>query len=169
MPQYGSKFRAFRQNIRSETKTYHPTMGVVLETIPEMVAEFGVHRPEVEVETDAGVERYGDISGFFYDLDADAAAKGWTDEEKQLAQGVLDSVCDSWPEAIWRIEAKAPEAPWATYDALAEEKVAVLAYELQLVPQALAYEQATSNRAAVVEALQELVELSKVEDELAAT
>lgn len=168
MPQYGSKFKAFRVNIRPEVKTYHPTMGVVLSTVPEMVAEFAVHRPEVEVETDAGMERYGDISGHFYDLDADAEAKNWTDEEYQIALARLDSLCETWPEAIWRLEPVAPTAPWATYDQADPNRIAVFAGELGLVNEALIYEKATQNRKQVVTALQKLAQAAAVEDELTA-
>ncbi len=168
MPQYGSKFKAFRVNIRSEVKKWHPTMDVVMETIPEMVAEFAVHRPEVQVETDAGVERYGDISGYFYDLDADAKEKGWTDEEYEIALRRLDSLCETWPEAIWRLEPAAPTAPWATYDSLDPNRIAILAGELNLVQQALAYEVATQNRKQVVAALKKLAETAQVEEELTA-
>lgn len=168
MPQYRSKFKAFRVNIRPEIKEYHPNMPVVVRTIPEMVAEFAVHRPEVEVETDAGMERYGDISGHFYDLDADAEAKGWTDEEYQIAQARLDSLCETWPEAIQRLEPVAPTAPWATYDSIDGNRIAILADELGLVAEALTYETATLNRKQVVAALKKLIEESKVEEELTA-
>lgn len=168
MPQYGSVYKAFRVNIRPEVKEYHPTMGVVLKTTPEMVAEFAVHRPEVEVETDAGMERYGDISGHFYDLDVDAEAKGWTDEEYQIALARLDALCNTWPEAIWRLEPVAPTAPWATYDSIDANRVAVFAGELGLVREALAYEKATQNRKAVVTALEKQLATEKVEEELTA-
>ncbi len=168
MPQYGSKFKAFVVNIRPEVNVPHPTMPVILNTIPAMVAEFGVHRPEVEVETDAGMERYGDISGHFYDLDADAAQKNWTDEEYQIALARLDSLCETWPEAIWKLEPAVPVAPWATYDQIDANRVAVFAGELGLVREALAYEKATQNRKAVVAALEKQVETQKVEEELTA-
>ena len=169
MPQYTSKFKAFRVNIRSEIKKYHPTMDVVLETIPEMVAEFGVHGPEVEVETQFGVERHGDIRGFFYDLDADAKAKGWNEEEYAIAKKRLDDLCETWPEAIKKLEEVAPVAPWATYDDMDYSKVAQLAIDLGLAEQALAYELATKNRKSVVKALTEYVDAQKAEEELVAS
>lgn len=169
MPQYGSKFKAFRVNIRSEVKRYHPTMDVVMETIPEMVAEFGVHRPEVEVETQAGVERFGDISGYFYDLDADAKAKKWNEEEYAIAKKRLDDLCETWPEAIWKLEEVAPSAPWATYDSMEFAKVAPLAIELGLAAEALAYELATKSRKSVVKALSDHLEAAKAEEELVAS
>jgi hypothetical protein len=169
VPQYGSKFKAFRVNIRSEVKRYHPTMDVVMETIPEMVAEFGVHRPEVEVETTSGVERFGDISGYFYDLDADAKAKGWNDEEYAIALKRLDDLCETWPEAIWKLEPVAPTAPWATYDEMDYAKLAPLAIDLGLAQQALAYELATKNRKSVVKALSDSLNAAQAEEELVAS
>ena len=164
MPQYGSKFKAFRVNIRSEIKKWHPTMDVVMETIPEMVAEFGVHRPEVEVETTSGVERFGDISGYFYDLDADAKAKGWNDEEYAIALKRLDDLCETWPEAIWKLEDLAPTAPRATYDKMDYAKVASFALELGLASEALANELATKNRKSVVKALQDSLAATAAEE-----
>jgi hypothetical protein len=142
---------------------------VILNTIPAMVAEFGVHRPEVEVETEAGVERFGDISGYFYDLDADAKAKNWTDEEYAIAQKRLDDLCETWPEAIWKLEAVAPTAPWATYDTMDYAKVAPLAIELGLAAEALAYELATKNRKSVVKALSDSLNAAQAEEELVAS
>ena len=168
MPQYGSKFRAFRVNIRPKIEIPHPTMPVILETIPEMVAEFGIHLPEVEVEIEGSTERYGQIVGNFYDLDADAEEKGWTEDEYQIAQKRLDALCETWPEAIWKLEPAVPEAPWATYDQTDEKKVAILAGELNLVGEALAYERATLNRKKVVVDLEGLAEMAAVEEELTA-
>lgn len=167
MPQYGSKFRAFVVNIRPEVKIYHPNMPVVTNTIPRMAAEFGVHRPEIEVENSQGVvEKFGDISGFFYDLDADAKEKGWTDEEKQIALARLDALCETWPEAIWRLEAKAPEAPWPTYDTMPHGKIALFAAELGLINEALVYEKWNKNRKSVIEQLEKALETAAVEEEL---
>lgn len=168
MPQYGSKFRAFRVNIRPKVEIPHPTMPVILETIPDMVAEFGLHLPEVEVEIEGSTERYGQIIGNFYDLDADAEAKGWSDEEYKIALARLDALCETWPEAIWKLEPAVPNAPWETYDSTDEKKIALLAEELNLVGAALAYEKATQNRKQVVAALEKVVETAAVEDELTA-
>jgi len=166
VPQYGSKFRAFRVNIRPKIEIPHPTMPVILNTIPEMVAEFGLHLPEVEVEIEGSTERYGQIIGNFYDLDADAEEKGWNDEEYQIAKARLDALCETWPEAIWKLEPAVPEAPWATYDDMDAAKIAILAGELNLVGQALAYEKVTKARKTVVAALEKLVETAEVEDQL---
>jgi hypothetical protein len=168
VPQYGSKFRAFRVNIRPKVEIPHPTMPVILETIPDMVAEFGIHLPEVEVEIEGSTERYGQIVGNFYDLDADAEAKGWTEDEYKIAQARLDALCETWPEAIWKLEPAVPTAPWATYDATDAKKVAILAGELNLAGEALAYEKATLNRKQVVTALEEVAEMAAVEEELTA-
>jgi hypothetical protein len=169
VPQYGSKFKAFVVNIRPEVKVPHPTMPVILNTIPAMVAEFGVHRPEVEVETEAGVERFGDISGYFYDLDADAKAKKWNAEEYEIAKARLDSLCETWPEAIWKLEPVLPTAPWATYDNMEYSKIAPLAIELGLAAEALAYELATKARKSVVKALQDSLAVAEAEEELVAS
>lgn len=161
MPQYGSKFKAFRVNIRPEVQRMHPTMPIVVDTIPAMVAEFGVHDGEYEYrDPHTGlVEKHAHIRGNFYDLDADAAAKGWTGEEYRAAQKRLDDLCESWPEAIWKLEPAAPAvpvAPWPTYDSTDPKKVAALAVELGLVTEALAYEVSTQSRKAVVKQLQEV-------------
>lgn len=168
MPQYGSKFRAFVVNIRPEVKVYHPHMPVVTNTIPRMAAEFGLHDGEFQYENPetGAVDTFANIRGFFYDLDADAKEKGWTDEEYQIAQARLDALCDTWPEAIWRLEAQAPTAPWPTYDNTPHGKVALLAGELGLVNEALAYEKYNKNRKSVIEALEAARQTAAVEEEL---
>lgn len=168
MPQYGSRYKAFRVNIRPQIDEYHPTMPVIVRTIPEMVAEFGVHRDEVQVETPEGVERFGDIAGNFYDLDADSAQKGWTDEEYQIAQARLDALCQTWPAAIWRITAAPAVAPWPTYDDTHHFKIAALAETLGLVEQALTYERENKAREGVLKALEEKLGVRETEEELTA-
>ena len=133
-----------------------------------MAAEFGVHRPEIEVETDAGVERFGDISGFFYDLDADATAKGWSDEEYEVARARLDALCDTWPEAIWRIEKQPALVPWPKYPDADAKLIPALANELGLVAETIAYERENQNRQAVLKGLEALLVTAAAEEELTA-
>lgn len=170
VPQYKSKFKDFRVNIRPEVKKYHPEMPVVMDTIPAMVAEFGVHDGEYTyIDPETGLSStHVNIRGHFYDLDVDAERKGWTGEEKAIAQKRLDELCQTWPEAIQKIEAAAPVAPWATYDNINFSKIPALAIELGLVSEALVYEKATKARKSVIAELEKALATSAVEEELVA-
>lgn len=166
---FRSRYAAYRVKIRSAQKHYHPATGVLIRDTPEMVAEFAQHNGEFKYQDENGMERTGaDIRGHFYDLDADAFEKGWTDEEKDLARTVLLRVCDRFPGDMWVHETPKVAAPWPTYDETHHNKIPVLAVELGLLDESLEYERQNKNRDSVVAALEEKKQQSVAARELTA-
>lgn len=165
------RYPCFTQVVRHEVIEWHPTMsGVKLGTTPAIRAEFGVLGPEYQFEDAEGVvTTHAAISGGIYDLDIDAQEKGWTQEEQSLIEAKLDEMCKQPWCGIYRDTEPVVAAPWGTYDNIDAEKIPILASELGLVEQALAYEQATLNRKKVIADLQELTEQVALEEELTAT
>lgn len=165
------RYPTFTQVVRHEFTEWHPQMsGVKIRTIPRIAVEFGVFGPEFTAEAEDGtVSTHAYISGGVYDLDADAADKGWTDEEQQLIEAKLDEIAEqqAWT-GIYREVEVAPAAPWPTYDNAEPGKVADLAVALGLVEQALAYEVATKQRRQVVAGLEKARMTAEVEEELTA-
>lgn len=135
----------------------HPVTGTKIDEVKRLAAEFGVHRGEYlwENPETGEQETHADIAGFFYDLDADALAKGWSDDEKEAMRRRLIEAAQNTPD-FCRIHSSTPAAaPWPRYDSTHHFKIPGLAAELGLVEQALIYEQQTKNRDGVVKALQE--------------
>jgi hypothetical protein len=163
------KYPCLTVNVRPEEKVYHPSMPVIVKTIPAIVAQFGVIGPEYQVENaDGEITTHVDISGGLFDLDAETATNGWTEEEKQLVKARLDDLCTQAWSGVELVEDLPPAAPWPTYDDTHHAKIATLAAELGLVEQALAYENATKQRVGVLSALLEKQETAVVEEELTA-
>lgn len=166
---FGSKFRAFRVSIRPEQLQLHPITGQIISERPRMVAEFGLHGEEFEIENELGqMVKYGDIRGFFYDLDTDAEAKGWTDDEKEAARERLLRLCKTWPEAIWVIEPTKLEAPWPAYDNMGIPKIADFARDAGLLREAFDYESQNKARKTVLSQLQQYMDQPDPQDDLIA-
>ena len=164
------RYPTFTQVVRHEFIEWHPQMsGVRLRTIPRIAVEFGVFGPEFTAEAEDGtVSTHAYISGGLYDLDADAAEKGWTEEEQKLIEAKLDEMCNQPWCGIQREVDVAPAAPWPSYDTTDAGKIAMLAGELGLVSEALAYEVATKQRRQVVAGLEKALQTAAVEEELTA-
>ena len=166
---FQSKFRAFRVSIRPEQLQMHPITGQIISEKPRMVAEFGIHGDEFEMENELGQRvKYGDIRGHFYDLDVDAEEKGWSPEEKEAARERLLRLCRTWPEAIWVVEPVKIEAPWPTYDKMPAQQIPAFAEAAGCVREAYDYEQQNKARKTVLEALKDLADQPNPEDELVA-
>jgi hypothetical protein len=165
------KYPCFVQVVRHEVINWHPTMsGVKVSTIPAIRAEFGVLGPEYQFEDEEGtVTTHAAISGGVYDLDADAEAKGWTEEEQQLIEAKLDEMCNQPWCGIRRAEQPVAVAPFPTYDTLDPKIIASVAAASGLVQEAIAYETENENRADVLKELRELVEQAQIEAELTAS
>lgn len=166
------RYPTFTQVIRHEFIEWHPMMpGVKLKTIPAIRACFGVFGPEFTAENEEGeVTTHAYISGGVYDLDADAAENGWTEEEQALIEAKLDEIAKEQPwTGIYREIPVAPTAPWPTYDTTPHGKVALLAGELGLVNEAIAYEKFNKNRKSVIEQLEKALETAATEEELVAS
>src|SRR5262249_1405265 len=124
----------------------------------ELTAEFAMHRGEFQYTDIDGLTQTGaDIAGHYFDLDGQAAQKGWTDEEKELVANRLLRAGGQFPGEL-RLHTKAPAVkPWPKYDEAHHNQVPVLAEQLGLVAEALAYERENKNRGSVVEKLEELL------------
>lgn len=130
----------------------------------QLVADFADHTVTGSTGTDfvseSGVPlvRHNSAGGVF-DLDATAAALGWDDGEKETAARVmLNRVADPAFHDYDLAPGPMPvSAPWPTYDDTHHFKIPVLAEELGLVGEALAYERGTKNREGVVKALEEKI------------
>lgn len=157
MPRYkNDRYPCLTVNVRPEVKVPHPTMPIYTETIPAIVAQFGVIGPEYQVENEDGeVSTHVDISGGLFDLEAEAVTHGWTREEQKLVQARLDDLCTQPWSGVVLVDEPVPVAPWPRYDDTHYTKIAALAVELGLVDQALAYESQTKQRQSVLADLRE--------------
>ncbi len=167
--QFKSNYKAMRITARHGHKVYHPVTGSELrdQEVKELTADFAVHRGEYSVidPTTGKEETFADIAGYFYDLDSDAEAKGWTDDEKEMMREHLIFKASELPDMCQIYEHPATLAPWPTYDSTHHNKIPVLAVELGLVGEALAYERENKNRDTVIAALLEKAALPPAVDE----
>jgi hypothetical protein len=166
---FRSKYAAYRVKVRSERKVWNAGGTAVIETIPEIVAEFAQHLGEFDYQDETGMPRRGaDIRGHFFDLDVAAEVNGWSDEDKELVRKVLLMQCKKTPADVWVHETAKPQIPWPTYDSTHHNKIPVLAEELGLIGEAIAYEAANKNRDSVVAALEERRRVHEAAEELTA-
>lgn len=173
---YHSRAAAYQVPVRDRTPLYAPGSGVIIGELRELTAEFAIHGREFQILDEEGEpipdplsnkpEWYADIRGHCCDLDAQAEAKGWTDEEKELVRQRLDHLCLTEPHWIWKKSPVKAMLPWPNYDTFGWEKVISLAEQLDLVAETLAYEIENKNRKMVVDALQKLLVAKKAESEL---
>lgn len=157
--------------VRHGHKVYHPATGVEIvdQELKPLRAEFGIHGGEyTTIDPETGEERIqADIRGYFYDLDADAAAKGWSDDEKEAVRGYLIRKAETNPNYVQIYETPKASKPWPTYDEVHHAKVASLAIDLGLVEPALYYEQENKNRQTIVAELRKAL-FANAEEELTA-
>lgn len=119
------------------------------------------------VEGFQGSSEMSDMRGGALDLDQQASANEWTDEEREfVARRLCRLAAKPGFNDFWLYEAVQPGPPWPTYDDTHHFKIAALAVELGLVNEALFYESRTKNRQSVLDALQGKVQDEKVEAEL---
>jgi hypothetical protein len=156
------------------------SMGYERVVRPMIVADFA--EQAVGVETYEGLEGGQPFTqvrgGGFFDTERAQKAHAWTDDERQLVEERLLEICENGPRAdeirmltadirpqgfgdIRVYETPKPVAPWPTYDEIHHERVAQMAADLGLAPQALVYEQRTKNRKTVVARLQDLLRFSR--------
>ena len=157
--QFKSNFKSFQAIARHGHTIYHPVTGTKTGEVKPLIAEFGIHSGEYTVEdpVTGATSTFADIRGFFYDLDEDAQKKGWTDDEKEAVRARLLRLSEEWPEAVQVHHAPQAAAPWPTYDSTHHSKIAILAGELGLVHETLAYERANKDRPAVIADLEKLI------------
>lgn len=137
---------------------YTPDGGaIVREPIRELVAEFGVYGHEYSyTDPMTGMQEIGsDFRGGYFNLDEQAAEKGWDDIEKEIvARHLLNMLDKSWCQFTLHSQAKVA-APWPTYDTTHHSKIVDLAATLGLLGEALRYEKQEKNRPSVIEGLSE--------------
>lgn len=164
-----SPFSAYQYIVRPLVKQYGPDGLTEIGEIRELLAEFATHRGEYRYEdADGNTQVAADIAGHFFNLDAQAEQKGWTDEEKEYVANRLLKACTQYPGEI-SLHTKAPVArPWPKYDETHHNSIPTLAEQLGLVAEALSYEQENKNRESVIEKLTELLVSAQEETELTA-
>jgi hypothetical protein len=143
----------------------------VREEIPALWAEFGVYGGEYTYKdpmtgaVDIGTE----FRGGYFNLDEQAAEKGWGDVEKEIvARHMLNMLNKSYVQFTLHEQARAA-APWPTYDDTHHSKVVDRAKTLGLVSEALLYEEQNKKRTSVVEGLRAaLQEAQAPQEELVA-
>lgn len=164
-----SPFAAYQVLVRSERKIYTPDGMSIIDVIPPLTAEFARHDGEFDYTDDTGMTRKGAmIRGNFFDLDVAAEENGWSDEDKETVRKVLLRQCQISPEQIRVHEPPKAAAPWPTYDDTHHNKIPVLASELGLLNEAIAYERQNKNRESVVAALEEKKQAAVAVEELTA-
>ena len=120
------------------------------------------------VNIDGAEDVAADIRGHFFDLDAQAEQKGWSDEEKEIVARHMIRMCQRFPGGDFSLYSKPKlPAPWPRYDETHHAKIADLAEQLGLVAEALAYEKENKKRSSVISDLERIL-ASKAEEELAA-
>jgi hypothetical protein len=156
---YGSKAAAYQVLVRPQKDSWNHDGSVLLDTRPALTAEFAFHGGEFTFDNPlTGNKDVGaDIRGHFFDSAQQAAEKGWSQEEHDVVVNALDRLCVSTPEYVWEVTMSKVAAPWPTYDKAHHNQIPVLAEQLGLVAEALAYEQQEQNRPSVVAKLSELV------------
>lgn len=153
---FKSPFSLFRKVVRHEIKIPHPTMPVILETIPALRAEFGQAGSEFDYTAPDGSAAKGvEIRGHYFDSEIAQEQNGWTDEERELVEKDLVELSQRWPRAVSVVEQQKAAAPWPTYDATPYGKIVELAVTLGLVAEAATYEKQNKARPTVLAALEE--------------
>lgn len=124
--------------------------GTLIDQIRELVAEFAFHGGEYTYTTaDGGTDVAADIRGHFFDLDAQAETKDWTDEERDLVARVMLKRAPQSPNYWLYSKAPAPK-PWPRYDDTPELDIPVIADQTGVLEQAFAYEQENAKREQVL-------------------
>ena len=165
---FRSPYSLFQYVVRP-TKNIYSVDGTVIDTIPELVAEWGMSAGEYSYEDTDGVTQVAaEIRGNFFNLDVQAEEKGWSDDDRALVALVL---LKNQPKFAgdYQLHSVAPvPAPWPTYDSTHHNAVPTTAVATGLVAEALAYERQGKNRESVVEKLEEELVRAQVADDLVA-
>lgn len=166
---FKSPYLAYQYVVRPQKHVY-AVDGTVIDTIPELLCEFGVLGEEFTFtneetnESEIGV----DMRGHFFDLDQQAEDKGWSDDDRALVARILLKNQAKFAGEYQLYSARPVPAPWPTYDTTPHGKTAELAVSLGLAAEALAYEKQNKGRPSVVAGLQEEIAKATVADDLIA-
>jgi len=167
---YGSSSAAFQAIVQGRKPTRWNMAGSPVEWTKEIVAEFAFHGGEYTFHNPltGSEDTAADIRGHYFDSIAQGEQKGWTQEEHDAVVERLDTLCEQQPNMVWVITAPKFEKPWPKYDDAHHNQVAVLAEQLGLVAESLAYERQNANRSSVIAKLEELLSAKETEEELTA-
>lgn len=129
---------------------YHPVTGDEISRTPGVWANFGKLGDQYEYSNpETGEQMTGAaITGHYYDTDVEASLNGWDVDVKAMVERKLLALCEREPARIQRIAQDAAKAalPWPTYDSLGADQAVLLATQLGLVAEALAYERENLDR-----------------------
>jgi len=165
---FWSKYAGYEYIVRPRKDKFSAD-GTVIDSTPELVASWATHGGEYNyTDPDGNTDKAADIRGHFFDLDQQAQDKGWSDEDRALVALVLLRNQSRFSAQYELYSAAAIPAPWPTYDKTHHNQVPVLAAQLGLVAESLAYEQQNAKRPSVVEKLQEELGKARVADDLVA-
>lgn len=144
--------------------------GTVIDTIGELLAEFGILGEEFNyTDPDTNEMTKGaDLRGNYFDLDQQADDKNWSDDERALVAKVLMRNAAKNAGEYRLHTAPVLHAPWPTYDKTHHNQLPVLAAQLGLLPEALAYERQTKKRESVIEKYEEELGKQAAADDLVA-
>ncbi len=159
MAYYVSPYKNYCQVVRHRTPLRWDVSGsTVLEWQERLAAEFGTLGDEQAVLNPLTGEMtlVADIRTGVYDTLEAQKQNGWTDDERLLVEWKLDEVAAKNPAFVRKLVPQhvAAPAPWQTYDSTGADRVAAVAAELGLVPEALRYERENLNRVTLVAALE---------------
>jgi len=166
---FKSPFLAYQYVVRP-LKHIYAQDGTVIDTIPELLCEFGVLGEEFTFtneetnESEIGV----DMRGHFFDLDQQAEEKGWSDDDRALVARILLKNQAKFAGEYQLYSARPIPAPWPTYDTTHHNAIVTTAVATGLVAEALAYERQGKNRESVVGKLEEELVRAQAADDLVA-
>jgi len=167
---YGSRAKAFQVILQGRNPVRWDMTGRPIEWTKELVAEFAFHAGEYTFHNQLtdGPDTGAIIYGHAFDSIAQGEQKGWTQEEHDAVVARIDELCEQQPGEVWQITAPKFEKPWPKYDDSHHNQVAVLAEQLGLVAESLAYERQNASRPSVIAKLEELLSAKETEEELTA-
>lgn len=139
---FGSKYAAFQVFARPLIQQKN-MLGDVIDEKKALIAEFAIHGGEFlapHPSAPNGQHLAAGIRGHFFDSEEAQKINGWTDEERVLVEKAVQLVCNREPEHCWVIEdAKAP-LPVKKWDQLSSSRKLALATELDVLAEAVAWE-----------------------------
>jgi hypothetical protein len=147
---------------RNQIVKRHPVTGDPIETVPELVANFG-KMGDVYTYDDplTGEQRQGArMFGGFFDTDVEAVEQEWDEDTKGLVERTLMRFAQTQQDRIQYVpREKVPAGlPWPTYDVQEPEQVIEYARALGLVSEAVAYEKENLARPLILDALEDVAE-----------
>lgn len=150
---FGSKYTGYMEILRAAEPILHPRTGVVIDHEKPLIAEFGKFGEEgIVIDPKTGTQlidpgtgrplgRVATIHGGQWDSLEWQAEVGATDEERELLEKRLMQSHHRSPTVVWPIEEAKLPAPLANWDKLSAARKIALAAELDVLAEALAYEE----------------------------